>query len=66
MTLPERSEQATDDCPTSERLPVDPSIVIPFAQDADFVERGTILDQVTQLCAVADSRAALVGLGGVG
>ncbi|KAH8701324.1 hypothetical protein GQ44DRAFT_753515 [Phaeosphaeriaceae sp. PMI808] len=51
-----------------ERLetPPPPSIVIPFARDADFVERGTILDQVHQRCAAPGSRAALVGLGGVG
>ncbi|KAF2822311.1 hypothetical protein CC86DRAFT_301169, partial [Ophiobolus disseminans] len=41
-----------------------PSIVIPFARNADFVERGTILDQVDQICAAPDARAALVGLGG--
>ncbi|KAH7364016.1 putative kinesin [Rhexocercosporidium sp. MPI-PUGE-AT-0058] len=42
-----------------------PSIVIPFSRDADFVERG-ILDQIQQKCAVSGSRTALVGLGGVG
>ncbi|PVH91149.1 hypothetical protein DM02DRAFT_664297 [Periconia macrospinosa] len=51
-----------------ERLetPPPPSIVIPFARDTDFVERGTTFDQVHQRCAAPDSRAALVGLGGVG
>ncbi|KAH8723891.1 hypothetical protein GQ44DRAFT_773477 [Phaeosphaeriaceae sp. PMI808] len=51
-----------------ERLetPPRPSIVIPFARDADFVERGTTLDQVYQRCAAPGSRTALVGLGGVG
>ncbi|KAF1941182.1 hypothetical protein EJ02DRAFT_348387, partial [Clathrospora elynae] len=43
-----------------------PSIVIPFARDNDFVERGTTLDWVGKICAARDSRAALVGLGGVG
>jgi len=43
-----------------------PNIVIPFPRDADFVERGTTLDQVNQLCAAPHSRAALVGIGGVG
>ena len=38
----------------------------PFAPDADFVERGTTLDQLQQRCAAPDARAALVGLGGVG
>ncbi|KAH7418642.1 P-loop containing nucleoside triphosphate hydrolase protein [Cadophora sp. MPI-SDFR-AT-0126] len=45
--------------------PPNPSIVIPFSRDADFVERG-ILDQIHQKCAVSGSRTALVGLGGVG
>ncbi|KAH8780676.1 hypothetical protein BGZ57DRAFT_300902 [Hyaloscypha finlandica] len=46
--------------------PPNPSIIIPFSRDADFVERGTILDQIDQKCAVLGSRTALVGLGGVG
>ncbi|KAH9211702.1 hypothetical protein DL95DRAFT_510730 [Leptodontidium sp. 2 PMI_412] len=44
--------------------PPNPSIVIPFSRDTDFVERG-ILDQIHQKCAVLGSRTALVGLGGV-
>jgi hypothetical protein len=63
------SKQAsTNKCPTSERLetPPPPDIVIPFARDADFVERGTTLDQIHQVCAAPGSRAALFGLGGVG
>ena len=50
-----------------ERLetPPNPSIVIPFSRDTDFVERG-ILNQIHQKCAVLGSRIALVGLGGVG
>jgi hypothetical protein len=43
-----------------------PSVVIPFSRDTDFVERGIILDQIYQKCAVLGSRTALVGLGGVG
>ncbi|PQE24997.1 hypothetical protein CJF32_00009547 [Rutstroemia sp. NJR-2017a WRK4] len=46
--------------------PPNPSIVIPFSRDTDFVERGTILDQIYQKCTVSGSRTALVGLGGVG
>ncbi|PQE18243.1 hypothetical protein CJF30_00010977 [Rutstroemia sp. NJR-2017a BBW] len=51
-----------------ERLetPPNPSIVIPFSRDTDFVDRGTILDQIDQKCAISGSRIALVGLGGVG
>ncbi|KAF1935592.1 hypothetical protein EJ02DRAFT_471078 [Clathrospora elynae] len=52
--------------PERRKTPPPPSIFIPFAQDADFVERGTTLDQVQQRCAAPRSRAALVGLGGVG
>ncbi|KAG9196760.1 hypothetical protein G6514_005522, partial [Epicoccum nigrum] len=43
-----------------------PLIAIPFARDGDFVERGTILDDVQKRSAAPDSRTALVGLGGVG
>jgi hypothetical protein len=63
------SKQAsTNKCPISERLetPPTPDIVIPFARDDDFVERGTTLGRVEQICAAPDARAALVGLGGVG
>ncbi|KAF1941727.1 hypothetical protein EJ02DRAFT_298860, partial [Clathrospora elynae] len=36
----------------------------PFAHDADFVERGTTLEDLYQRCAASDSPTALVGLGG--
>lgn len=51
-----------------ERLetPPNPSAVIPFSRDPDFVNRGVIFDQIDQKCAVLGSRTALVGLGGVG
>jgi hypothetical protein len=57
-----------DDGPTLERpeTPPNPSVAIPFSRDKDFVERGTILDQIQQKCADVGSRTALVGLGGVG
>ncbi|KAH7305369.1 P-loop containing nucleoside triphosphate hydrolase protein [Rhexocercosporidium sp. MPI-PUGE-AT-0058] len=51
--------------PERPETPPNPSIVIPFSRDADFVERG-MLDQIHQKCAVSGSRTALVGLGGVG
>ncbi|KAI4086755.1 MAG: hypothetical protein LQ339_009001 [Xanthoria mediterranea] len=51
--------------PERPETPPDPSIVIPFSRDTDFVERA-ILDQIHQKCAVLGSRTALVGLGGVG
>jgi hypothetical protein len=59
---------STNNSPALERreTPPSPSIFIPFARDADFVERGTTLDQLQQRCAASDARAALLGLGGVG
>ena len=44
----------------------DPSSNIPFRRDPDFVDRGAILDQIHQKCALPASRTALVVLGGVG
>ncbi|MCJ1360715.1 MAG: hypothetical protein MMC33_010724 [Icmadophila ericetorum] len=57
-----------NDGPALERLetPPNPSVVIPFSRDKDFVERGGVLDQIHQTCTVSGSRTALVGLGGVG
>ncbi|KAF2022747.1 putative kinesin [Setomelanomma holmii] len=52
--------------PERRETPPPPSILIPFGQDEDFVERGTTLDQVRKRCTGSDSRVALVGLGGVG
>ncbi|KIW35751.1 uncharacterized protein PV06_11909 [Exophiala oligosperma] len=52
--------------PERAETPPAPSILIPFGRDDDFVERGTILDQLHDRCAVPGSRTALVGLGGVG
>jgi hypothetical protein len=43
-----------------------PSLMIPFGRDEDFVERPALLDQMSQNCGRPGSRAALVGLGGVG
>ncbi|KAG4440291.1 hypothetical protein IFR05_004252 [Cadophora sp. M221] len=51
--------------PERPETPPNPSIVIPFSRDTDFVERA-ILEQIHQKCAVPGSRTALVGLGGVG
>ncbi|KAF2234152.1 hypothetical protein EV356DRAFT_485845 [Viridothelium virens] len=46
--------------------PLKPDSNIPFRQDQDFVNRGDILTRVAQRCSQPASRAALVGLGGVG
>ncbi|MCJ1282866.1 hypothetical protein MMC26_002192 [Xylographa opegraphella] len=42
-----------------------PSSTVPFRRDDDFISRDS-LDKVRQICARPASRAALVGLGGVG
>ncbi|KAF2475957.1 TPR domain protein [Lindgomyces ingoldianus] len=46
--------------------PPNPSCTIPFRRDPDFVNRGTLLDQIRERCSAPASRIALVGLGGVG
>ncbi|KAL5371985.1 hypothetical protein DPSP01_013848 [Paraphaeosphaeria sporulosa] len=46
--------------------PPQPSCFVPFRRDANFVDRGTLLDQIRERCAAPASRVALVGLGGVG
>jgi hypothetical protein len=53
--LPERPE-----------TPPQPSCFVPFRRDPDFVDRGTLLDQIRERCSAPASRVALVGLGGVG
>ncbi|KAI0439763.1 P-loop containing nucleoside triphosphate hydrolase protein [Xylaria telfairii] len=46
--------------------PPKPSFNIPFSRDVDFIERGTILNQIHRACRRPGSRVALVGLGGIG
>ncbi|KAF2709646.1 putative kinesin, partial [Pleomassaria siparia CBS 279.74] len=46
--------------------PPRPLIKIPFDRDTDFVKRGTTLDKIDRICDTHSTRAALVGLGGVG
>ncbi|KAH8757996.1 hypothetical protein F5883DRAFT_427983, partial [Diaporthe sp. PMI_573] len=43
-----------------------PPCTIPFGRDPDFIDRETLLDQIHHTCSRPASRAALVGLGGVG
>lgn len=43
-----------------------PFHAIPFPRDPDFVDRGTILDELREKFSVPMSRVALVGIGGVG
>ncbi|KAI9761339.1 MAG: hypothetical protein M1840_001963 [Geoglossum simile] len=52
--------------PERPETPPNPSANIPFPRDLDFVNRGTLLDQIYEKLSVPASRAALVGLGGVG
>ncbi|KAI8948843.1 P-loop containing nucleoside triphosphate hydrolase protein [Xylaria longipes] len=52
--------------PERPETPPKPSSFIPFCRDSRFVERKAILDQLRQACSTPPSRAALVGLGGVG
>lgn len=46
--------------------PPRPSCAIPFRRDRDFVDHGTLLDQIRERCCTPASHIALVGLGGVG
>ncbi|KAJ5929743.1 P-loop containing nucleoside triphosphate hydrolase protein [Penicillium verhagenii] len=46
--------------------PPPPLLSIPFRRDPDFVESGTLLDQIYEKGTAPGSRIALVGLGGVG
>ncbi|CAN9445301.1 unnamed protein product [Alternaria alternata] len=52
--------------PERPETPPQPACFVPFRRDPDFVDRGTLLDQIRQRCAAPASRVALVGLGGVG
>ncbi|KAI1122550.1 hypothetical protein F5Y10DRAFT_287057 [Nemania abortiva] len=52
--------------PERPETPPKPSFIVPFCRETDFVERKIILDRIHQACSKPASRAALVGLGGVG
>lgn len=52
--------------PERPETPSEPLSTVPFLRDVDFVDRGTILEQVEEKCIVRPSRLALVGMGGVG
>ncbi|KAL5371148.1 hypothetical protein DPSP01_014460 [Paraphaeosphaeria sporulosa] len=43
-----------------------PSCAVPFYRDPDFVDRGTLLDELQEKYSARAARVALVGLGGVG
>jgi hypothetical protein len=53
-------------CAERPETPPQPSCFVPFRRDPDFVDHGTLLDQIRDRCAAPASRVALVGLGGVG
>ncbi|OCK77385.1 TPR-like protein [Lepidopterella palustris CBS 459.81] len=46
--------------------PPSPCSTIPFRRDSDFVDRGALLEQISNKLTAPASRVALVGLGGVG
>ena len=46
--------------------PAQPSFVVPFRRDTDFVDRDDLLSRVDERCSQPAGRAALIGLGGVG
>ncbi|GAB1311975.1 hypothetical protein MFIFM68171_02185 [Madurella fahalii] len=57
--------EASEQPERSESRP-NPSIMIPFSRDEDFVARQALLDRISRSCGRPGSRTALVGLGGVG
>ena len=46
--------------------PPEPSSNVPFRRDRNFVERGDLLDEISDKLAQPAARVALVGLGGIG
>ncbi|GAP84978.2 putative kinesin light chain [Rosellinia necatrix] len=62
----ETSREFSGYLPERPESPPQPSFMVPFSRDPDFVARESILDQLWQACSGPSSRAALVGLGGVG
>ena len=46
--------------------PPSPRAMIPFRRDKDFVQHGTVLDDVARMCEDEAARVALVGISGVG
>ena len=46
--------------------PPSPLSTVPFRDDPDFIDRGTLLDQIHEKCSKPAARIALVGLGGTG
>ncbi|KAB2106159.1 hypothetical protein AG0111_0g6189 [Alternaria gaisen] len=53
-------------CIERPKTPPQPSCFVPFPRDADFVDRGALLDHIRERCSAPASRVALAGLGGVG
>ncbi|KAJ5380184.1 uncharacterized protein N7496_002612, partial [Penicillium cataractarum] len=49
-----------------EETPLKPLSTVPFRRDPDFVDHGTLLEQIDKKATVPGSRTVLVGLGGVG
>lgn len=52
--------------PERPETPPPPVSTVPFRRDPDFIDRGTLLDQIQEKGSTQGARIALVGLGGVG
>lgn len=48
------------------QIPPQSYFIVPFSRNVDFVDHGDILTQIFGICSGKATRAALVGLGGVG
>ncbi|KAJ5899151.1 hypothetical protein N7495_003895 [Penicillium taxi] len=73
QTVLDRLRQFSQDAPSvvaarfmRPETPPPPLLTIPFRRDPDFVDRGTLVDQIQEKGATEGARIALVGLGGVG
>jgi hypothetical protein len=62
----DRDQVLTDNRSEQREVPQSPSSTVPFGPDSDFINRGSLLDQVHEKCAAPAGRIALVGVGGVG
>ncbi|KAJ5667462.1 hypothetical protein N7507_003326 [Penicillium longicatenatum] len=52
--------------PERAQTPPEPHSTVPFSRNPDFVDRGTLLEDIHEKCSAPDARIALVGMGGVG
>ncbi|KAJ5732374.1 P-loop containing nucleoside triphosphate hydrolase protein [Penicillium malachiteum] len=52
--------------PKRPETPPPPLSTVPFHRDPDFIDRGSLLDQIQEKASTQGARIALIGLGGVG